>query len=346
MGYLRRSDGRKIQPGTSGGSLTWVPWTGFMTLRDRAPRMRQTFEESPEEEWRNVEREFWARHQRKCGSASQYKPLLNALVQRIRMMAVEQHLDVWTYETKLREAEDVLEDVTFALKANWNDAPDGKFWYGFDLSQLAKRPECWNDASPINPSLLDAATAHYLERPWLQVNRLDWYIINGFLSDEILRAMEAIKSGAATGQINFAYLLSGGKYFGTIYWRVGLGFAKFVASWILLPAIAGFAYYLGHNDAAKWILVLFGILVVLRIILLPSRLVRRRARRRKAAEWEDKLMRLTQIKQSCEANTLNPTRLRERIAEAERGETLVSPAVYSILDRAIARDTAVSTISG
>jgi hypothetical protein len=308
--------------------------------------MRQVFEESPEESRQSVEREFWARHQAKCATGSQYKSLLDALVRRVRVLAEEQHLDTWSYETKLREAEEVLEDVTFALKANWNDAPDGKFWYGFDLSQLAERPGCWNDASPISPSLLDAATARYLERPWLQVNRLDWYIINGFLSDEILRTIDAIKSGAATGQINFAYLLSGGRYFGTICWRVGLGFAKFVASWILLPAVAGFAYYLGYNNAAKWILVLFGILVALRIILLPGRFVRRRAQRRKAAEWDDKLKRLMQIKQSCHANTLNPTLLRERIAEAERGETLVSPAVYSILDRAIARDTAVFTING
>src|ERR687892_1560875 len=330
----------------SGGSLTWVPWTGRMAFWDRAPRMRQTFEASPEEERRNVEREFWARHQGKCGIASQYKPLLNALLHRVRIMADEQHLDAWTYETKLREAEEVLEDVTFALKANWNDAPDGKFWFGFDACQLVERPECWNGASPISPHLLDAATARYLERPWLQVNRLDWYIINGFLSDEILRSMDAIKSGAATGQINLAYLLSGGKYFGTICWRVGLGLGKFVASWILLPAVAGFAYYLGYNNAAKWILMLFGILVTLRIILLPGRFVRRRAQRRKAAEWDDKLKRLMQIKQSCQANALNPTLLRERIAEAERGETLVSPAVYSILDRAIARDTAVFTISG
>jgi alkyl hydroperoxide reductase subunit AhpC len=43
-----------------------------------------------------------------------------------------------------------------------------------------------------------------IRRHWLQVNRLDWYIMNGFVSDELLCLMDAIKSGAVIGQINWA----------------------------------------------------------------------------------------------------------------------------------------------
>jgi hypothetical protein len=303
-------------------------------------------DEPPEDQRRSVEREFWDRHQNRCGFASQYKPLLQAAVERVRGVAERDNLDAWGYEEKLREAEEVIEDVTDALRAFWKEPPDDKFWYGFYDSQLFERPEAWTDASPIDPGRLDAATARYLDRPWLQVNRLDWYLLNGFVSNELLRLMDGIKSGSATGQINWAYVFSGGKYLTTLYWRLGLRVVKLAASWILLPALAALAYYVGYINVAKSTLGLFGILVILRAIFLPGRFMRRRAQKRQAAELQDKLKRLIQIYQSCNASTLNPTLLRERIADAERGDVLVRPAVYSILDRAIAKDPAVFTISG
>lgn len=305
--------------------------------------MDESLDEKPEEQRRNVEKEFWDRHQNRCGFASQYKPLLEAVVQRVRAVAEKDNLDGWSYEEKLHEAEEVVEDVTDALKAYWKDAPNEKFWYGFHDSQLIERPEEWTDASPIDPDQLDAATARYLERPWMQINLLDWYLLSAFISDELLRLMDGIKSGSAIGSPNWAYVLSGGKYLNTLLWRLGLGLLKFALRWLLLPAVAGLAYYIGYVTAAMWILGLFGLLVVIRIVFLPSRYIRRRARKRQVAELEDKLKRPIQIYQSSHTRTLNPTLLRERIANAEREGALVRPAVYSILDRAIARDSAVFT---
>jgi hypothetical protein len=307
--------------------------------------MRQIFEEGPEENRRSVEREFWSRHQHKCEQPSQYKPLLDAVVRRVRALAEEQDLDSVDYETKLREAEVVLEDVTNALRANWKDPPDGQFWYGFHDSQLIERPKAWRDASPISPRRLDEATARYLERPWLQFNRLDWFILMGFVLDALLRLMDDIKSGTAFGTTNWAYVFSQGRNLAWLSWGVGFWTARFAANWLLLPASAGVAYYLNYIDVAKWIIGLFVIVVIFRIIFLPSRFIRWRMRRRRAAELTLMLKRILQIYQSVDVDTLNPTLLRERIATVN-SEVLIRPAVYSILDRAISRDPAVFTISG
>ena len=105
--------------------------------------------------------------------------------------------------------------------------------------------------------------------------------------------------------------------------------------------------YWGYLDnTAVWILGIFGLLVIVRIVLLPGRFKRRRARKREVAVMTNKHKKILQIFVSCNANTLNPTQLRKRISDSEGGEVLVHPAVYSILDRAISRDPAVFTIRG
>jgi hypothetical protein len=308
--------------------------------------MDEMLDETPEDQRRSVEKEFWDEHQKRCGLGSQYKPLLKPLVQTVRAVAEKENLDRWDYEQKLCEADEVLEDVTDALRAFWKAPPDNKFWYGFHDSQLIENPEEWTGASPIDSSRLYMATARYLERPWMQVNLLDWYILNGFVLDELLRLADGIKSGSSIGSINWAYILSGGKYLKTLWWKFVLGAAKFALSWLLLPALAALAYYLGYKTVANWTLGLFGLVVVIRVILLPARYVGRRARKRQMGELSDKLKRLIQIYQSCNASTLNPKLLRERILEAERTEALIKPAVYAILDRAITRDPAVFTTGG
>lgn len=120
----------------------------------------------------------------------------------------------------------------------------------------------------------------------------------------------------------------------------------FTLNWLLLPGLAAAAYFYGHVVAAKWILGIFGIFVVLKVVFLPTRFIKYRARKRKTAEYQEKLNQLMQIHDSACAQILNPTRLREKLIEAEAGKTLVHPAVYSILDRAIVRDPAVFTTSG
>ena len=307
--------------------------------------MDSMLEETQDKQRRAVEEEFLSRRQDWLKLFSQYKPLTNIVLQKARTDADKEELDGFGFREKLHEAESIVEDITLALRACWENPPDDKFWYRFDGSQLINKPEEWTAASPINPTALDAATARYLERPWMQSNLLDWYLLNGFLTDEMFRFQDGLLSGSALGETNWAYQLSKKTIVSTLRWRVGLGTAKFALNWLLLPALAAVAYYSDYILAAQLILGMFGVLVIFRIIFFPSRFMRKRERKRQFAELQDGFNQLIGIQARVnDCSTLNPTVLREQLNRTEReGALVIRPAIYSILDRAIARDPAVLT---
>ena len=307
--------------------------------------MDKSLDKAPEEQQRSVEKEFWRRNEFRLGSFSQYKPILESLLRNVRELVNNEGLDVSEFKRNLQEAEEIVNDITQALRAFWNDAPDDQYWYGFHERQLAERPTEWTDASPIDPTVLDAATARYLDRPWLQSNLLDWYLLNGFIVDEILRLADSVKSGFVLGKIDWAYVLSEGRSFAQLRWRLGFTAIKFSLKWLLLPGLAAVAYLNYFETAAMWILGVFGILLVVRMFFLPRRFKQYRDRKQVTADAEGKLKQLIKIHKSISVNTLNPTRLRQRLIEAENEGTLVHLAVYCILDRAIVRDPAVFTTS-
>lgn len=149
--------------------------------------------------------------------------------------------------------------------------------------------------------------------------------------------------GIAFGTINWAYVFGGGSQEKMLFWRVGLAIAKFCLRWLALPGVAGLLYYWGYVGAAKWVLGGYGVYIAFHIVLFSWRYMNRRRLRKQYADLEGKLKRLIQIYQSVDASTLNPTRLREQIADLEKEETFFKPAVYAILDRAIQRDPTMLT---
>ena len=149
---------------------------------------------------------------------------------------------------------------SIALRACWKNPPDNQFWYGVGPYDLTEKNEEWTDTSPIDPKALDVATALYLGRPWLQSNLLDWYILNGFVTDELFRFKESFMSGEALGEINWAYMFSYKKtIMSVLVWRMGWAVANFALTWLLLPALAAAAFYFRYILPAQLILGIFGI---------------------------------------------------------------------------------------
>jgi len=302
------------------------------------------FEEQTAEELRRSSvKDFWDRNEKKCEIGTQYRPLFKALLERVEAFAQSEGLDPHEFETKLWEAEEIIENITYAFKSHWRESPDNEFWFLFYDDQLTERPEEWNDDSPIDPSSLDTATARYLERPWLQINLLDWYILNAFIKDELLRLAAGIRTGTLFGQFNLAYALSGGSQLKMLAWKPVLAILKFLMNWILLPAIVAALFYFKYETAAWWVLGFFGVLVFFWIIFLPRRIMRWRALKKVKENANDILTRLIQIRVLCQNDTLNPTHLKNQIAKAEKEAPLLKPAVHAILDRAIERDPSVFT---
>ncbi|MGF1610712.1 MAG: hypothetical protein ACFCUQ_15020 [Kiloniellales bacterium] len=175
----------------------------------------------------------------------------------------------------------------------------------------------------------------------MQLNLLDWYILNGYIFDEVARLAEGIKSGEAVGIINWAHVLAEGDLGKTYYWRAAFQLSKFAVRWLLIPGIVFAVYYAGYQEAAMWMAFPYGVYLLIHIALFPRRYLKRKAVA-KALEGQERTLRaLINVYQSSSTEILHPSRLRELIARTEAEEVFFRPAVYSILDRAIARDPAV-----
>lgn len=298
-----------------------------------------------ENTYQSVDEEFWDRNDYRCNAGSDFYPLYKELVSKVRTFAESNNLNANAYRLKLNESEGILDNIANALKAWWSNAPDDRFWYGFHETQLTSKPEEWTGVSPIDPGLLDCATARYLERPWMQMNTLDRYILLGFVADAIYRISDSLLSGSIIGKTNWAYILSGGKLLNTILWGLGINIIKFMAIWVLLPIIAGIAYYLNYFDVALWIFGIYCLVVIYRLATFPKRFMYRRKLKHDAESATEKLRQLINIYRSIDVYTVNPNSLRARISEAEKNGVLFMPAVYSIVDRSIMRDPSAFTIN-
>jgi hypothetical protein len=296
----------------------------------------------------DVGKEFWERNKERCVGYSQYEPLLRKLLKKIQKLKDDQNLESWEYRQKLADAEEVVDDITFSFKYNWDNAPKEKFWWGWGNMPSFEKPKEWSEeASPIDGDNLDKATAKYLAEPWMQLNKLDWYIINAFVIDEILRLGDGIRSGEAFGEIKFvqrmSYSLSEGKPLRTLLWKIGLNIFLFILNWLLLPIIAVVAYIYNYFEVAKWVAIIFAVQVLYNIVISPWRIIHWRRLRILKKTLVKKLERLIQIYLITHVQTINPSVLRNKIVELEKEGVLIKPAVYSILDRAIQRDSAVFT---
>lgn len=300
-------------------------------------------------EYSDAERRFWKALRSALddkGLHSQYVVVFENLIPGIRQSAQNDHLSGTEYLLRLQEARSITDEIASALSADWADKKPGSIWCSPTLDCLNFRPDGRLEASPVDKRRLDAATAIYLERPWMQLNLLDWYILNGYVFDELARFAEGVKSGQASGSINWAYVLSDGNIERTVYWRAGFEVAKLLLRWVLPPAVVAIAYYAGYQETAAWIAIVYGIYLLGYLAFFPRRYLRRKALKKKAGELEGKLHALINVFQSSSAPVLSPLRLRDLIAKTEAEEVFFQPAVYAILDRAVERDPAVFAIEG
>ena len=172
------------------------------------------------DEYRKVETDFWEGQDRSGDlGTSQRTRVLELLVPKLRKVSLAEGFTAYDFGDRLSDAEHVVDDIAYALCAFWEQKErrsglgpahkSGRIWYKPDLSCLNLKPDDWEDVSPVNIDRLDKATAEYLRRPWMQLNALDWCVLNGYIFDETARTGDGIKSGQAMGIINWPYILGG-----------------------------------------------------------------------------------------------------------------------------------------
>lgn len=299
----------------------------------------------PDEDYREVERMF---HELapsavdEFGEASQYARLFQHLVPRIRESAEKDQLSGVGYDDRLREAEKVVDDLAGALQAHVGEREPGAIRSAPTLDELRFRdreshPNNWSEASPVDKSLLDKATAAYLERPWMQLNYLDWCILNGYIFDELARLGLDMKSARAYGPVDWAYLFAGGDGAKQIFWRTVFGVSKFLIRWLVMPSAIAAIYYLESREIGAWMAALYTIYLVIHLAVSPTGGANRNALIR-FIERRKRLDDLMKIYRNSSVDVIHPSRLHGLISRAETHKAFFRPAVFSILDRAIARD--------
>jgi len=196
----------------------------------------------------------------------------------------------------------------------------------------------------VDPGELERATAEYLKLPWMQLDLIDWYLLNAFVFDAIARLQDEALSGSVLGRINWSYILAEGRIHKLLLYRFGFGLLAFCVRWLLLPAAIVYLLYRGRNDLLPWIAAPYGVYVLYRLATLPARILRRRQEKSVLAGIDTTLKQMIAAYQTATARTFNPTRLQEQVRLAEGPATYFRPAVHSVLARIIERDASVFSV--
>lgn len=295
------------------------------------------------EKYFSLEQLFFKHNEFRLGSSSQFRPIYEQLLPKLRLAPFV--FNESQYWQKLSRAEQVIDDIASALKAFWVDAPPDKIWSPVN-PQLAtlKRPNIWSEVSPVDTVLLHDAANQYLQEPWMQMNTIDWYILNGFIYDALLNTSALIKTDKASAPLGNEHIISGVKYLGLAFDKVGRRRAVFVLKWVLIPALIFCLYYFGYEFPAALILLPYTIYVGYCLLSLPEVLSKTKKSKPDSSNLTQKQNRLSQLYHYVSASTFNPSRLKEQIVENEKNGIQFDPVIHLILENAIQRDAAVFKI--
>ncbi len=238
-------------------------------------------------------------------------------------------------------AEQRIDQIVAALRAYWIDAPADKIWSPVDphLASSSK-PDGWIEASPVDAISLHDAASQYLDKPWMQLNLIDWYILNGFIYDVLMRTSVAIKSNkaATSGREN---ILPRTHIFDVDSGKRSKELTKAFFSWIVIPGAIVLLYYFGNETLATLIFLPYTIYMSIYLLKLPEVVYRFRNAKHDSCDPLQKQNRLIQLYQLVSASTFNPSRVKEQIAEDEKCGIQFDPAIHIVLERAIERNSSV-----
>src|SRR3546814_16264038 len=96
---------------------------------------------------------------------------------------------------------------------------DGVIWCDPSLVDLGQHREEWRDVSPVDADALNMAVIRYFERPWMQSNTLEWFILPGYIFDRMARLRRDAMNGSLFGLTNWAYIFFKANAESAVFWR-------------------------------------------------------------------------------------------------------------------------------
>lgn len=261
------------------------------------------------------------------------------------------------YERRVEGAAELLRDFKRALSAyrmtdyslrldktevtRLNDyvkATRGTLWIAPTPDSILSRPAFWSQASPVARPELDSVIARYVSRPELQSNLVDWCALNALLYDRFSRSAEGVKSGVAFGEINWRYALSEGSQDKLVWITLGFLYAQFALRWVIPILTIVILWYLEYAVAAMVVSAMWGTYQTWRLASFPWRRKRNRANVKRTEEALERVNAMEVAWSYCCADVIHPSRLKERVVDAENVGVIYQLANHTILDKAIARD--------
>lgn len=292
------------------------------------------------EKYFTQEQSFWKQNEYRLGPSSQFRPIYERLLPKIRSDSFV--FNERQYWQKLSIAEQTLDRIVAALRAYWIDAPADKIWSPIDPHLVVPtKPDGWLETSPVDAVSLHDAAVQYLDETWMQLNMIDWYILNGFVYDALARTSAAIIADKAAIPSDRENILPGTNSFNSAYRKSNGELIKAILGWIVIPMAIFLLYFFGNETLAKWCLLPYTVYMAIYLLKLPEVLYRFRNAKQDSCDLAQKQNRLMQLYQLVSASTFNPSRVKEQIAEDEKCGISFDPTIQIVLERAIERNSSI-----
>jgi hypothetical protein len=183
----------------------------------------------------------------------------------------------------------------------------------------------------IDKGALSQAAAEYLSKPEIRTDRLDWIFLDAIVFQELDSFAEQVISSRGGTGVNWAAAFAGDselKYYGLslLFWVIGVG-----VGYVTPLALCYFLFSREHQLAGGIVLGVWALLLIWRIATYPFRW----RTRRRATKL---LAHLIELYNQLGGNTINPRRWKQLLEAAAADGVVLDGAVFTIIDRAIARD--------
>jgi hypothetical protein len=261
----------------------------------------------------------------------QYYIIWSTLKDLIRDRSLSDELSPDEYEKRLRETTEFLTRLQIDLQNNSEsparaDEDEQHIWTHPEWLDLEKylhaKTPAFNDHGRFMD--LDRLAAQYLARLWMQHEELDWILLDALIFSEI-----SAYSRAIWGKREFEKFMHS-----TFDFRMWM-FCCYTLAFLVPAIIIAGLYHYGYLTAMLVFLVLYTIYLLIVLIRLPKGLRESKEERLKPVEL---LFEMIKAYMLCSPPVVNPTLLLKRLNETIEKEVVYRNAVFSLLDRIIARD--------
>lgn len=265
----------------------------------------------------------------------QYTCIQKALLKKIRDQSLAQSLNPEEYGQRLISGFNILNDLknTLGDQQTWGGKPDDQIIW----RHKAIEPRHYLGRDSVEPKieyyeLLEVAS-DYLSKPWMQLNEIDWIVLDSIFYKIFFEFRDAVLSGTHWGNPNFSFIFSDR----TTEDYLKTKFKFQIYKWLLIyifPLLLIFIFYiLGLEKVTLATGGAYILFLTFKIIFWPASYFKRKREQKFFESNMEQLVRLVKLYAYCEPPVLSPRILRTAMEKAIDQELALPGVAYALLDR-------------